>query len=50
MNTALVNARVLLDDGFALGKAVLVADGRIQAVVEEGAIPPGFARHLGPTR
>jgi N-acetylglucosamine-6-phosphate deacetylase len=44
MNTALVNARVLLDDGFAHGKAVLVANGRIQAVVEEGAVPPGFAR------
>jgi N-acetylglucosamine-6-phosphate deacetylase len=44
MNTALVNARVLLDDGFALGKAVLIADGRIQAVVDEGAVPSGFAR------
>ena len=44
MNIALVNARVLLDDGFALGKAVLVADGLIQAVVEEGAVPAGFAR------
>jgi N-acetylglucosamine-6-phosphate deacetylase len=44
MNTALVNARVLLDDGFALGKAVLIADGHIQAVVDEGAVPPGFAR------
>jgi len=44
MNTALVNARVLLDDGFALGKAVLIADGRIQAVVEDGAVPAGYAR------
>ncbi len=44
MNTALVNARVLLDDGFADGKAVLIADGHIQAVVEDGAIPAGYAR------
>jgi N-acetylglucosamine-6-phosphate deacetylase len=44
MNTALVNARVLLDDGFALGKAVLISGGHIQAVIDESAIPPGFAR------
>ena len=44
MNTALVNARVLLEDGFARGKAVLLADGRIDAVVDDAAIPPGFTR------
>jgi len=44
MNTALVNARVLLDDGFAHGKAVLVEGGRILAVVDGGDVPSGFAR------
>ena len=44
MNTALVNAHVLLDDGFARGKAVLLSNGHIDAIVEEAAIPPGFTR------
>ena len=44
MNSALVNARVLLDDGFAHGKAVLISGGRIQAVVDDGAIPAGYVR------
>ena len=44
MNTALVNARVLLDDGFAIGKAVLIESGRIAAVVDEAAVPPTYTR------
>ena len=35
MTTALVNGRVLLDDGFRDGIAVLLEDGRIAAVVAE---------------
>jgi N-acetylglucosamine-6-phosphate deacetylase len=57
MATALVNGRVLLDDGFRDGLAVLVADGRIAAIVagddprlrdavpvdlEGGQLVPGF--------
>jgi N-acetylglucosamine-6-phosphate deacetylase len=43
---ALCNARVLLDDGFAEGKVVLVEGGRIAAVADEGDARIGRAeRH-----
>jgi N-acetylglucosamine-6-phosphate deacetylase len=45
MPTALVNGRVLLDGRFADGKAVLVHNGRIEAVVAETDIPVGLERH-----
>ncbi|MDB6046966.1 MAG: N-acetylglucosamine-6-phosphate deacetylase [Gammaproteobacteria bacterium] len=35
MPVALVNARVLLDDGFVAGKCVLLEQGRILAIVDE---------------
>jgi len=35
MPVALVNARVLLDDGFVEGKCVLLEQGRILAIVDE---------------
>ncbi len=44
MKTALVNARVLLDDGFAAGKAVLLDGGHIDAVVDDDSIPLGYVR------
>ena len=44
MKTALVNARVLLDDGFAAGKAVLLDGGGIAAVVDNESIPLGYVR------
>lgn len=36
MAKLLINGRVLLDDGFAEGPAVLIEDGRIAALVSEG--------------
>ncbi|MDB5691053.1 MAG: N-acetylglucosamine-6-phosphate deacetylase [Alphaproteobacteria bacterium] len=45
MRTALVNGRVLLDDGIVEGRAVLVEDGRIAAIVAPGDIPAAFDRH-----
>jgi N-acetylglucosamine-6-phosphate deacetylase len=44
MDTALFNARVLTDDGFATDKAVIVRDGAIAAIVDAGAIPTNAAR------
>jgi N-acetylglucosamine-6-phosphate deacetylase len=40
----LVNGKVLLDGGLARGRAVLVADGRIQGVVANAALPQGARR------
>ena len=44
MATALVNARVLLDQGFETGLAVLVEDGRIAAVAPAGELPAAAER------
>ena len=44
MDTALFNARILTDDGFAQGLAVLLRGGRILDVVKETAIPADAAR------
>ena len=41
---ALVNGRVLAGDDFVEGRAVLVQDGRIAAVVEAADAPAGFTR------
>lgn len=41
---ALVGARVLLDEGFAKGRAVLMEDGRIAAVVAHGDVPASAER------
>lgn len=45
MATALVNGRVLLEDSFAKGKAVLIRDDRIDAVIAETDVPTGSVRH-----
>ena len=42
---ALVNARVLLDDGFVESRAVLIDGDRIVAVVEAADLATGVARH-----
>ena len=44
MATALINGRVLLEDSFGFGKAVLVEGDRIAAIVAEGDVPVGAAR------
>jgi N-acetylglucosamine-6-phosphate deacetylase len=44
MDTALVNARVLIDHAIVRGKAVLIQGDRIAAIVDETAAPRGFAR------
>jgi N-acetylglucosamine-6-phosphate deacetylase len=44
MLTALANARVLLDGGFAEGRSVLIEDGRIRAVVGAADIPASARR------
>jgi len=44
MATALVNARVLLDQGFETGLAVLVEEGRIAAVAPAGELPAAAER------
>jgi N-acetylglucosamine-6-phosphate deacetylase len=44
MITAFINARVLLDDGFAVDRAVLVDGARIAAVVTASEIPHGALR------
>lgn len=41
---ALVNGKILLDGGLALGRALLVADGRIQGVVDDGRLPQDARR------
>ena len=41
---ALVNGRILLDGGLARGRALLVADGRIQGVVDDGRLPQDARR------
>jgi N-acetylglucosamine-6-phosphate deacetylase len=46
MATALLDGRMLLADGFAAGRALLVEGGRIAAVVDEGDVPAG-ARRIG---
>ena len=45
MDTALVNARVLTGDEVVRGKAVLLQDGRIAAIVDDAAVPRAFVRH-----
>ncbi|MGH6781025.1 MAG: N-acetylglucosamine-6-phosphate deacetylase [Sphingomonadaceae bacterium] len=45
MAVALTNGRVLLDDGFAADRAVIVEAGRIAAIVPEADVPAGTARH-----
>ena len=49
MAQALVNARVLLPEGFADGRVVLVQDGRIAAIVteEDARIAAGTRIDLG---
>jgi N-acetylglucosamine-6-phosphate deacetylase len=44
MATALINARVLLDEGFETGLAVVIDEGRIAAVVPERDAPAGAER------
>jgi N-acetylglucosamine-6-phosphate deacetylase len=44
MSFALVNARVLLDGGFAEGRAVLVEGGRISAVTAQASVPAAAKR------
>jgi N-acetylglucosamine-6-phosphate deacetylase len=41
---ALVNGKVLLDGGLAYGRAVLVAGGRIEDVVDDARLPQGARR------
>jgi N-acetylglucosamine-6-phosphate deacetylase len=41
---ALVNGKILLEGGLALGRALLVAGGRIQGVVDDGRLPQGARR------
>ena len=43
-STALVNGRVLLDDGFASGQAVLIEGREIVAVVTQGEVPASAER------
>jgi N-acetylglucosamine-6-phosphate deacetylase len=45
MDTALVNARVLIDHAIVRGKAVLIQGDRIAAIVDEAAAPRSFLRH-----
>src|SRR5437764_2719020 len=45
MATALVNGRVLLNGGFAKGKAVLIEEDHISAVIAEADVPAGAQRH-----
>jgi N-acetylglucosamine-6-phosphate deacetylase len=45
MATALVNGRVLLDGSFAHGKAILIDDDRISAVVAQGDVPTDTQQH-----
>ena len=44
MATALINARVLLDQGFETGRAVVIDEGRIAAVLPESDVPAGAER------
>jgi len=44
MDTALVNARVLIGNAVVRGKAVLVQDGAIAAIVDDAAVPRAFVR------
>jgi N-acetylglucosamine-6-phosphate deacetylase len=44
MHTALVNARVLTEDGFVSDKAVIVKGDTIAAVVDAAEVPAGVAR------
>jgi N-acetylglucosamine-6-phosphate deacetylase len=44
MSTALLNARVLTDDGLADGKAVLIDGAQIVGLVDRDQIPAGAAR------
>jgi N-acetylglucosamine-6-phosphate deacetylase len=44
MRQALINARLALDDGIVAGRALLVEDRRIAAIVAPGDIPAGFER------
>ena len=41
---ALVNGRILIDGALAEGRALLIADGRIAAIVAAGNVPPGATR------
>ena len=45
MTAAIVGARVLLDDGFVEGMALLVEGDRIAGVVPDDAVPADAARH-----
>ena len=42
---ALTNARVLGNDDFHSGHAVLVQDGKVAAVLPEAALPAGVPQH-----
>lgn len=44
MAEALVNGRVLIDDGFAKSRAVVIDSGRIHSIVDEDDLPRDFAR------
>jgi N-acetylglucosamine-6-phosphate deacetylase len=41
---ALVNGKILLDGGLVCGRALLVADGRVREVVDEGRLPQDARR------
>jgi N-acetylglucosamine-6-phosphate deacetylase len=45
MDTALVNGRVLTDAGIEIGKAVLLRDGRIEAILAADALKGDVRRH-----
>jgi N-acetylglucosamine-6-phosphate deacetylase len=45
MNSALVNGRVLTDRGIVEGQAVIIADGRIEALVSKNDLPTGVSQH-----
>jgi len=44
MATALLNGRLLLDEGFETGPALVIDDGRISAIAQPGEIPAGAHR------
>ncbi|HEX6661658.1 MAG TPA: N-acetylglucosamine-6-phosphate deacetylase [Sphingomicrobium sp.] len=45
MATALVNGRMLLEGGFATGKAVILDSGRVSALIDEPELPAGVEFH-----
>lgn len=45
MQSVLVNGRILTPDGIVDGKAVAIADGRVQGLIDSADTPAGVERH-----